>query len=158
MPEITISFEVWKTLTMMRESESQSYDDVIRQLLPKYESTTKPQSGPLHSNNLSRVSSPEFVKSEFTHQSNPHNLFCCIGGSIPVGTRLRKRWNGITHEGVVCETGIEYRGKMYRSPSTAAGEITRNSVNGWIWWQCQLPGANKWILLNECRRSRQQKI
>jgi hypothetical protein len=41
-----------------------------------------------------------------------------------VGTRLVREWNGQTHTVLVHEDGIVWRGKLYRSLSVVAREIT----------------------------------
>ena len=43
---------------------------------------------------------------------------------VKVGTRLVREWNGQTHTVLVHEDGVEWRGKLYRSLSVVAREIT----------------------------------
>lgn len=45
-------------------------------------------------------------------------------GSVKVGTRLVREWNGQTHTVLVHADGVEWRGKRYRSLSVVAREIT----------------------------------
>jgi hypothetical protein len=40
------------------------------------------------------------------------------------GTRLLREWQGVVHEVVVLERGVEYRGRTWRSLSAVAREIT----------------------------------
>lgn len=43
---------------------------------------------------------------------------------VKVGTRLVREWNGQTHTVLVHADGVEWRGKLYRSLSVVAREIT----------------------------------
>jgi len=50
---------------------------------------------------------------------------------IPVtGTKLIREWNGIRHEVIVSRNGFQYNGKIYRSLSSIAREITGTQWNG----------------------------
>jgi hypothetical protein len=40
------------------------------------------------------------------------------------GTRLLREWQGVVHEVIVLERGVEYRGRTWRSLSAVAREIT----------------------------------
>lgn len=44
--------------------------------------------------------------------------------TIKPGTRLLREWHGVTHEVIVLEDGVRYRGKVWRSLSAVAREIT----------------------------------
>ena len=46
------------------------------------------------------------------------------------GTRLLREWQGRTHEVIVLETGVEYRGKEWPSLSAVAREITGTRWSG----------------------------
>jgi hypothetical protein len=43
---------------------------------------------------------------------------------IKPGTRLLREWQGVVHEVIVLERGVEYRDKTWPSLSAVAGEIT----------------------------------
>ena len=43
---------------------------------------------------------------------------------IKPGTRLLRTWNGLTHEVIILEEGVRYRGVTWRSLSAVAREIT----------------------------------
>lgn len=50
---------------------------------------------------------------------------------IPVaGTKLIREWNGIRHEVIISKNGFQYNGKLYRSLSSIAREITGTQWNG----------------------------
>ena len=43
---------------------------------------------------------------------------------IKTGTRLLREWHGITHEVIVQDSGVQYKGKQYKSLSEVARAIT----------------------------------
>ena len=49
---------------------------------------------------------------------------------IKPGTRLLREWQGVTHEVIVLEDGVQYRGKMWASLSAVAREITGTRWSG----------------------------
>jgi len=50
--------------------------------------------------------------------------------AIKPGTRLLRQWQGVTHEVIVLETGVQYRGKTWASLSAVAREITGTRWSG----------------------------
>ena len=40
---------------------------------------------------------------------------------------------------------------LFSSPSAAAIEVTKSSINGWIFWECKLPGKQNWQSINSLR-------
>jgi hypothetical protein len=44
--------------------------------------------------------------------------------AIKPGTRLLREWQGVTHEVIMLEDGVRYRGETWRSLSAVAREIT----------------------------------
>tara|TARA_R110000868_G_scaffold132431_1_gene343504 strand:- start:1875 stop:2342 length:468 start_codon:yes stop_codon:yes gene_type:complete len=49
---------------------------------------------------------------------------------IKPGTRLLRDWQGVTHEVIVMEDGVRYRGKTWASLSAVAREITGTRWSG----------------------------
>lgn len=47
-----------------------------------------------------------------------------------LGTRLIREWQGVQHEVIIVQNGVEYKGKRYRSLSAVARLITGSSWNG----------------------------
>ena len=50
-----------------------------------------------------------------------------VSASVPAakpGTRLIREWQGVTHEVILQEKGVEYRGEVWSSLSAVAREIT----------------------------------
>jgi hypothetical protein len=50
--------------------------------------------------------------------------------TIKPGTRLIREWQGVTHEVIVLETGVQYQGKTWASLSAVAREITGTRWSG----------------------------
>lgn len=49
---------------------------------------------------------------------------------IKAGTRLLREWEGVVHEVIVLERGVQYRGKTWPSLSAVAREITGTRWSG----------------------------
>jgi len=50
--------------------------------------------------------------------------------TIKPGTRLLRDWQGVTHEVIILENGIQYRGREWSSLSAVAREITGTRWSG----------------------------
>lgn len=50
--------------------------------------------------------------------------------AIKPGTRLLREWQGVTHEVIVLEAGVQYQGKTWTSLSAVAREITGTRWSG----------------------------
>jgi hypothetical protein len=50
--------------------------------------------------------------------------------TIKPGTRLLRDWQGVTHEVIVLENGVQYRGETWASLSAVAREITGTRWSG----------------------------
>lgn len=129
MPTIEIDFDVFKALTMRRETESDSYNDVIRSLL----GLPLAQSDSRHT--LTGVA----------------DVWVSKGVRFPVGAEFRAHYKGKLHTGTVAKDGIIIEGRTASSPSDAARLVTQNSVNGWNFWECKFPGETRWRLLKSLR-------
>src|SRR5262249_21128913 len=124
MPTIEIDFDVFKALTARRTSEDVSENDVLRQLL---------RLGP---------------RSSATWTDSPAADDWVVKViRLPAGTELRAAYKGRTYLARVAGGALELNGKRFDSASAAAMSITGNSVNGWTFWQCRLPGQAKWQVL-----------
>jgi len=55
-------------------------------------------------------------------------------GKILPGTRFIREWNGRQYETIAREDGFEYNGRMFRSLSAIASEITGVKWNGLVFW------------------------
>jgi hypothetical protein len=128
MPTIEIDFEVFKQLTVRRETESVTHNDVIRSLIGLPKSSDLRQVRPDVSEN-----------------------WVSKGVQFPIGTAFRAKYKGQLYTGTVSKDGIVINGKTTSSPSDAARLVTRNSVNGWNFWECKFPGETRWRILKSLR-------
>lgn len=140
MHTIEIDFDVFKKLTVMRETESVTYNDVIRRLLDM-------QSGSQPSVDESKP------KHGFQFESPMStDAWTTKGVTFPAGTEFRANYKGQTVLGRVEAGSLVVNGKRYDSPSAAAVAVTGNSVNGWIFWECKRPGNTSWQLITSLRK------
>lgn len=128
MQTIEIDFEVFKELTLRRKSEEETYNDVLRDLLKlskdKGKHDTLGSGSPWVSKNV----------------------------VFPHGTDFRGVYKGQAYFGKVDNGALVINGERFTAPSAAAVSITNNSINGWNFWECKLPGQSKWIKINKLRR------
>ena len=124
MQTIEIDFEVFKALTARRTTESVTYNDVIRSLL-----------------GLNATSAT----------TRPGAIWVYKDVAVPVGTRFRAHYKGQTHHGEIEPRGLVVEGVLRSSPSDAAKAITNTNVNGWTFWECQLPGSSRWRAISSLR-------
>ncbi len=129
MRTIEIDFEVYKQLTLRRASEDVTPNDVIRELLGL----------------------PNEGKNTQKPQEKNKKTWSTKGVSFPHGTHFRADYKGQTYNAVVENGSLLLNGKNYTSPSSAAISITGNSVNGWIFWECKMPGESSWHLIKKYR-------
>ena len=74
------------------------------------------------------------------------------GTTFPNGTKFRSKYKGYFHYGKVDNGALIYNGKQFLSPSAAAFSITRNFIDGWIFWDCKMPGQSSWVNLREFKK------
>ena len=128
MQTIEIDFDVFKELTIRRTSEEITYNDVLRDLLGL--GPSKKQEG---------------------HVAEESRSWIAKGIVFPHGTEFRCSYKGQVYYGKVENGALVVNGKRFTSPSAAAREITNNSVNGWIFWECKMLGENSWKLMGNVR-------
>ena len=59
----------------------------------------------------------------------------------PVGTVVRRVFDGKTHEVTVCVEGFEYEGRKYKTLSAIANQIAGSRWNGFLFFGLKKPGA-----------------
>ncbi len=131
MTNIEIDFDVFKELTNRRATENVTYNDVLREMLglsPLKVTATK--------------SIIELAADAWTTK----------GVTFPAGTEFRANYKGQTILAKVESGSLVLNGKRYDSPSAAAVSITGNMVNGWIFWECRLPGKTSWQTIKMLRK------
>lgn len=138
MHTIEIDFDVFKKLTVMRETEVVTYNDVLRRVLGVGAVSPSP--------------TPTKVASQVTEASTSSGSWTTKGITFPAGTEFRAVHKGQTVHGRVEAGALAVNGKRYESPSAAAVAITGNSVNGWIFWECRKPGSSSWQMIKSLRK------
>jgi len=131
MTTIEIDFEVFKELTNRRATENVTYNEVIRDLL-----------------GLSNLNTSE-AKSILQPSADD---WTTKGVTFPAETEFRANYKGHTILGKVESGSLIVNGKRFESPSAAAVSITGNMVNGWIFWECRMPGKTAWQLIKTLRK------
>jgi hypothetical protein len=127
MVTIDVDFDVFKQLTMRRQSESDSYSDVVRRLLLSGEA---PPPIPLS------VSKGATFK----------------GVHFPNCTQFRVTYKGRTHTAEIKDgEWVGADGEFRASPSEAAHAVTKTNVNGWRFWECKRPEDQQWHLIDRLR-------
>lgn len=131
MVVIDVDFEVFKELTVRRRSEAMTENEVIREILGLSKATHTKVVAPPTSGGTSWVSK---------------------GVVFQHGTEFRATYKGQQHTGTVQNGALVVNGKRFSSPSAAAVAITGNPVNGWMFWECLMPGTTKWKTIAELRK------
>ena len=127
MATIEVDFDVYKQLTMRRQSESDTYNDVIRRLLKLGEAPVP---------KLGAIGKGANFK----------------GVLFPDGTLFRVTYKGRTYTAEIKDgVWVGADGQTRASPSEAAVKVTGNSVNGWRFWQCKRPGDLGWQQMDRLR-------
>ncbi len=134
MVAINVDFEVFKELTALRESESVSENDVIRNLL-----------------GLGKTNSKNNHKTEKVE--NNGIPWVCKGVTFPHGTKFKAIYKGQSYAAHVDNGALLLNGKRFTSPSSAAVSITGNPVNGWMFWECLFPNSSNWQLIANLRNN-----
>jgi hypothetical protein len=136
---IEVSFENWKSLTAMLQSESDSYDLVVSRLLAVTEGRRS----------ISTKATAPLLRAEADYQAGAYfkEVF------FPEGTRLRATYKGKTYfASITGEKWIDSEsGEVRSSPSQAAYSITGSGVNGWNFWYAKRPEDVEWYSLNFLR-------
>jgi hypothetical protein len=124
--QIEIDFDVYKALTILRETEEVTVNDVLRKLLRLPEKRAVPAA---------------------------HSDGCIFKGvRFPEGTQFRAVYKGKTYTGEIKNAQWQdSEGKLYTSPSSAAFAITQSGINGWWFWEAKRPSDPAWIRLGELR-------
>lgn len=129
MHSINIDFEVFKELTIRRETEEMTYNDVIRNLLGLEAVNSK-------NDQIEKQQGAQFISK---------------GIIFPHGTKFRSNYKGRLYYAEVDNGSLVYNGETHSSFSSAAMAITKTNVNGWNFWECQRPNETGWIPIKKVR-------
>jgi hypothetical protein len=130
MQSIDVDFEVFKQLTVLRETEHVTYNDVIRDLLGLNQANTVLT--------IEEEPSPDDWVSK--------------GVRFPSETEFRANYKGKMYTGIVKDGMLVVNGKGYLSPSPAAVSITGSAADGWKFWECKFPGKASWQVIKSLRK------
>ena len=163
---IEIDFDVFKTLTSLRESETDSYNSVLRRLLSLPTQATF--NALFDASELLEMNHPQRHKNALAdfvpdklrpNITNRNALLGNLGGvwfgdtHFPDGTRFRANYKGQTHHAEIKDgRWVGQDGIVRRSPSDAAGAISHTNVNGWRFWSAMRPSDNDWARLDSFKR------
>lgn len=144
--QIEIDLEVYKALTLKLESEKQSLNDVLRDMLDLHSVVE-----PLSFAEETRQLSIEAASMSTRALEGPAwgQGFYSRGLLLPNGTALRARYKGLEYRAEIKgDSWLDSEGQRHFSPTAAAKAITGNSVNGWRFWEAWRPGDAKWWRLD----------
>jgi hypothetical protein len=144
--QISVDLDVLKALTAKLETDGQTHNDVLREVLGL--------DSPVETEESDTALSA--LADTFANFSLP-NHFHSRGLSLPDGTELRARYKGREYTSTI-QGGkwIDYEGRQQVSPSAAAGKITSTVVNGLRFWEAKRPGDKGWRRLDVIRDSLSQ--
>lgn len=127
MQQIDIDFDVFKSLTALRESESHTFNDVLRALLKL----------------------PDVLRGEPSKTIQSLQDGRLVGGRfLPNGTALRAAYKGAFRVAEIQDGNwVNEGGTVFKSASAAARGITNNSVNGLTFWEAKRPSDSGWLML-----------
>lgn len=163
--QIEIDFDVFKALTTQRESESDTYNHVLRRILklpppPAFEEIANALAEAARGKQSLPKPRGLFGAGVNALSGRATNslLAAALGGvwfngvHLPEGTRLKALYKGDLFEAVIKEgRWIGSDGVVRSSPSDAASAISNTNVNGWRFWHALVPGSTEWVRLDELR-------
>ena len=127
--QIDVDFDVFKALTLLRDTEETSYNDIIRVLL--------------------KLDQPHKIATRNNIESKGVTF---KGLHLPAGTQLRATYKGRTFTAEIQDGAwVDSEGVRRSSPSEAAGAITNTQINGWTFWEVRRPSDGRWRKLNAIR-------
>ncbi|MDR4305736.1 DUF2924 domain-containing protein [Chelatococcus sambhunathii] len=128
MPDISVDFEVWKAITLRRETEAMTPNDVLRQILD-----LPPEREPTASEFIGKFVGAASYKGVFFND----------------GTQFRAIYKGKEYRAAIVDgVWTMEDGTQCTSPSNAATHITKTNVNGWRFWQVKRPEDADWKLMD----------
>lgn len=135
---IEIDIDVYRHVEGKRSSFAQSHNEILREIFGL--------------NPEKASSSPIF------NGGDDSPAWSWKGLILPHGAKLRMNYNGRAHTGEVSNGAWHIEGAIYRTPSAAAKGVARTkkgqpvSLDGWRYWEAQLPGTTRWRRLDDLRR------
>lgn len=173
--QIDIDFDVFKSLTALRQSETDSYNAVLRRLLKLSTPNAEPYAAAANALLPAAVETDQLAAPDLNALENVGGIFGLRSNRIrssenalgallgrytggiwlgnahfPEGTQFRANYKGQTFFAEVRDgKWLGQDGISRTSPSEAASAITGNNVNGWRFWFVQMPDDAAWRRLDE---------
>jgi hypothetical protein len=129
MQTIEIDWDVFKEITVRRKHAEITPNDVLREVF-----------------GLEPIQEPLRQKAQF---GKP---WVAKGVVFPHGTEFRSFYKGQMYYARADDGFLVLNEKIFSSPSPAAISITKNSVNGWKFWECKMPGNHNWQIIISLRK------
>ena len=129
MQTIEIDFDVFKEITVRRKHAEITPNDVLREVFGL---------GP--------------TQEPLAQKAQSGKPWVAKGVVFPHGTEFRSFYKGQMYNARVDDGFLVLNEKNFSSPSPAAMSITKNSVNGWKFWECKLPGKQNWQIINSLKK------
>ena len=90
-------------------------------------------------------------------QKSAKNSGGCVSWEVesvvfPDGTKFRGKYKGYFYYGKVRNGTMTLDEKEFVSPCEAALTITRNPIDGWLFWDCKLPEQVSWMNISEFKK------
>lgn len=159
--QIDIDFDVYKALTILRQSETDTYNHVLRRLLGLPTSLDRESMNKLgimgigaRGDKIEREAGAAQEKPDFLDRI----AAALKGGTsfngvwFPEGTKFRATYKGQSyHASIAGGRWTDQNGMTHSSPSAAASAISQTNVNGWRFWYAMLPGEQEWRLLDSLK-------
>lgn len=95
--------------------------------------------------------SPRSIAARTPSNGEGGGAWSAKGATLPAGTRLRMSYNGKAFSGAIESGTWLVNGARYISPSAAASALAGVSLNGWMYWEAQIPGVDKWQPISKFR-------
>jgi hypothetical protein len=133
---IEIDFDIHKLIENERQSFSETPNAALRRLLDL---------------------PPQLVSSSQVKTASGERAWFGEGVRLLHGTKLRMRLNGRQYEGEIVDGKWLVEGKIFNSPSGAAGGVAltkkghKTKLDGWIYWEVKGPSEASWTSLNKLR-------
>jgi len=131
--QIDIDVEVNRWIEGKRVSFDQTHNDILR---------TEAGLPPL---------SPRSIAATPPSNGEGGGAWSAKGATLPAGTKLRMSYNGKAFSSVIESGTWLANGARYVSPSAAASALAGVSLNGWMYWEAQIPGTDRWQPISKFR-------
>ncbi len=159
--QIDIDFEVYKALTALRQSEADTYNDVVRRALGLPKDVAVDVAKGLAGSSKrgmfgagapagARAKGAGLGSSWLSRLTSGAAIF--NGVILPEGTLLKATYKGVPYTAEIkAGRWVDQDGVVRSSPSDAAGAISGTNVNGWRFWFAKRPDDNDWARLDELK-------